>query len=60
LPLQILQINSVNVAGYPESKVHDVIQKCGVNNIVMAIRDRYTNEQHKVHRQIDEDIVCSF
>jgi hypothetical protein len=38
---QILQINGENVAGYTESKVNDIIKKAGVNNIVLAVRDRY-------------------
>ena len=37
---QVLQINNENVAGYSESKVHDIIKKAGVNNIVLAVRDR--------------------
>lgn len=37
---QILQINGQNVAGFSESKVHDIFKKCSVNNIVLAVRDR--------------------
>ena len=37
---QILQINGENVAGYAEKRVNDVFKKAGVNNIVLAVRDR--------------------
>ena len=37
---QILQINSDNVAGFSEGRVHDIFKKAGVNNIVLAVRDR--------------------
>ncbi|XP_040571992.1 syntenin-1 [Lepeophtheirus salmonis] len=37
---QILQINGDNVAGYSAEKVHDIFKKAGVNNIVLAVRDR--------------------
>lgn len=40
---QILQINSENVAGFTAEKVHNVLKKTGVNNIVLAVRDRYYN-----------------
>ena len=38
---QILQINNESVAGYTAEKVHTIFQKAGVNNIVLAVRDRY-------------------
>jgi syntenin-1 len=37
---QVLQINGENVAGFSEAKVHDIFKKTGVNNIVLAVRDR--------------------
>ena len=40
IAFQVLQINGENVAGYSESKVNDIIKKAGVNNIVLAVRDR--------------------
>ena len=40
---QILQINNENVAGYTADKVHNIFKKAGVNNIVLAVRDRYVN-----------------
>ena len=42
---QILQINGENVAGFTEHKVHDIFKKAGVNNIVLAVRDRSDNKQ---------------
>ena len=37
---QILQINNETVAGYTAEKVHSIFKKAGVNNIVLAVRDR--------------------
>ena len=37
---QILQINGENVAGFSAEKVHGIFKKAGVNNIVLAVRDR--------------------
>ena len=37
---QILQINNVTVAGFTAEKVHTMFKACGVNNIVLAVRDR--------------------
>nr|ACO11231.1 Syntenin-1 [Caligus rogercresseyi] len=37
---QILQVNGENLAGYSASKVHEIFKKAGVNNIVLAVRDR--------------------
>lgn len=47
---QILQINNENVAGYSESKVHDIIKKAGVNNIVLAVRDRPFERTLTLHK----------
>ena len=38
---QILQINGENVAGFTAEKVHGIFKKAGVNNIVLAVRDRW-------------------
>jgi hypothetical protein len=46
--VQILQINNESLAGYSESKVHSIIQKCGVNNIVMAVRDRLEKNKSQI------------
>ena len=37
---QILQINNATVAGYSAEKVHNIFKSAGVNNIVLAVRDR--------------------
>ena len=37
---QILQINNETVAGYTADKVNSIFKKLGVNNIVLAVRDR--------------------
>ena len=37
---QILQINNETVAGYTADKVNSMFKKLGVNNIVLAVRDR--------------------
>ena len=37
---QILQINNETIAGYSAEKVHSLFKKAGVNNIVLAVRDR--------------------
>lgn len=47
---QILQINSENVAGYSENKVNDVLKKAGVNNIVLAVRDRPFERTLTLHK----------
>lgn len=47
---QILQINGENVAGYSESKVNDIIKKAGVNNIVLAVRDRPFERTLTLHK----------
>ena len=41
---QILQINNVTVAGFTAEKVHNMFKSCGVNNIVLAVRDRYVSK----------------
>merc|ERR1712038_61108 len=47
---QILQINGDNVAGYSESQVHKIFQKAGVNNIVLAVRDRPFERSITLHK----------
>merc|ERR1712183_1265098 len=37
---QILQINGENLAGFSSNKVHGILKKTSVNNIVMVVRDR--------------------
>ena len=47
---QILQINGDNVAGFSSDKVHDVLRKAHVNNIVMVIRDRPFERTLTLHK----------
>ena len=47
---QILQINGDNVAGYSSDKVHDILRKSNVNNIVMVIRDRPFERTLTLHK----------
>ncbi len=47
---QILQINGQNVAGFGESKVHDIFKKASVNNIVLAVRDRPFERTITLHK----------
>ena len=52
---QILQVNGENLAGFSSDKVHGILKKAPVNNIVMAVRDRpfeRTLTLHKVHLHI--------
>ena len=51
---QILQVNGENLAGYSSDKVHGILKKVSVNNIVMAVRDRPFERAlilHKVDRK---------
>jgi len=47
---QILQINNENVAGYTADKVHNIFKKAGVNNIVLAVRDRPFERTLTLHK----------
>lgn len=47
---QILQINNQTVAGYTADKVHGMLKKSGVNNIVMAVRDRPFERTLTLHK----------
>jgi syntenin-1 len=47
---QILQINGVTLAGFSESKVHDLFKKVDVNNIVLAVRDRPFQRTLTLHK----------
>ena len=52
---QILQVNGENLAGYSSDKVHGILKKTSVNNIVMVVRDRPFERAltlHKVSRKI--------
>merc|ERR1712223_1625785 len=47
---QILQINGENVAGFSAEKVHSIFKKAGVNNIVLAVRDRPFERTLTLHK----------
>merc|ERR1711953_876387 len=47
---QILQINGENVAGFSAEKVHGIFKKAGVNNIVLAVRDRPFERTLTLHK----------
>lgn len=47
---QILQINNETVAGYTAEKVHSIFKKAGVNNIVLAVRDRPFERTLTLHK----------
>lgn len=47
---QILQINNETVAGYSAEKVHAIFKKIGVNNIVLAVRDRPFERTLTLHK----------
>ena len=51
---QILQINGTSVAGWSMDKIHDAFKKANVNNIRVAVRDRYFHSlSRKNHYDID-------
>jgi predicted metalloprotease with PDZ domain len=50
---QILQINGTSVAGWSMDKIHDAFKKADVNNIRVAVRDRYL---HSLSRKNHDDI----
>lgn len=47
---QILQINGTNVAGFSMDKVHDMLKKCPVNGINIAVRDRPFERTLTLHK----------
>ena len=47
---QILQVNGENLAGYSSDKVHGILKKVSVNNIVMAVRDRPFERALTLHK----------
>jgi syntenin-1 len=47
---QILQINGVTLAGFSESKGHDLFKTVDVNNIVLAVRDRPFQRTLTLHK----------
>merc|ERR1712066_86126 len=57
---QILQINGDNVAGYSSEKVHGIFKKAGVNNIVLAVRDRPFERTLTLHKDSTGHIGFQF
>jgi len=57
---QILQINSENVAGCSSDKVHSILKKAGVNNIVLAVRDRPFERTLTLHKDSSGHIGFQF
>jgi len=47
---QILQVNGENLAGYSSDKVHGILKKTSVNNIVMVVRDRPFERALTLHK----------
>merc|ERR1719411_621458 len=57
---QILQINNENVAGFTAEKVHGIFKKAGVNNIVLAVRDRPFERTLTLHKDSTGHIGFQF
>jgi len=57
---QILQINGDNMAGFSSDKVHDILRKTSVNNIVMVIRDRPFERTLTLHKDSTGHIGFQF
>jgi len=57
---QILQINNETVAGYTAEKVHAIFKKAGVNNIVLAVRDRPFERTLTLHKDSTGHIGFQF
>merc|ERR1719479_45244 len=57
---QILQINGENVAGFSAEKVHGIFKKAGVNNIVLAVRDRPFERTLTLHKDSTGHIGFQF
>jgi len=57
---QILQVNGENLAGYSSDKVHGILKKASVNNIVMAVRDRPFERALTLHKDSSGHIGFQF
>lgn len=57
---QILQINGQNLAGLSADKVHGIFKKTGVNNIVLAVRDRPFERTLTLHKDSSGHIGFQF
>ena len=47
---QILQVNGANLAGYSSDKVHEILKKASVNDVVMVVRDRPFERAVTLHK----------
>lgn len=47
---QILEINSITMAGFSSDKVHSLLKKCDPNNIKLAVRDRPFERAVTLHK----------
>jgi len=57
---QILQIGGENLAGYSSDKVHAILKKAPVNNIVLAVRDRPFERTLTLHKDSSGHIGFQF
>jgi len=57
---QILQVNGENLAGFSSDKVHGILKKAPVNNIVMAVRDRPFERTLTLHKDSSGHIGFQF
>lgn len=57
---QILQINNETVAGYTAERVHGLFKSAGVNNIVLAVRDRPFERTLTLHKDSTGHIGFQF
>jgi len=57
---QILQVNGENLAGYSSDRVHGILKKASVNNIVMAVRDRPFERALTLHKDSSGHIGFQF
>jgi len=47
---QILQVNGASLAGYSSDKVHEILKKASVNDVVMVVRDRPFERAVTLHK----------
>merc|ERR1719309_172177 len=57
---QILQVNGENLADYSSDRVHGILKKASVNNIVMAVRDRPFERALTLHKDSSGHIGFQF
>jgi len=57
---QILQVDGTSLAGFSSDKVHDLLRKASVNNIVMAVRDRPFERTLTLHKDSSGHIGFQF